>query len=74
MKLKNDGSNINEFLYQIESFGFLPLWEDFQNECINGFSYESLSNWQDRFKQLGLSFDYGLDAEPYDFELLTLNN
>lgn len=70
LKLEYDGSNLDEFQYKIESFGFLPLWDEFQNEVANGCGYESLQKWQERFKPLGLSFDYGLDADPYEFELL----
>ena len=70
MKLHNDFSNIKEFEKEIQSKGFLEVWEQFQDESANGFSYDELIKWQETFKPLGLTFDYGLDAECYDFEII----
>jgi len=69
MKLNDDFTNIEEFEKEIESKGFLELWEQFQDEGANGFDYPDLANWQEKFKPHGLTFDYGLDAESYDFEI-----
>ena len=49
--------------------GFFELWEQFQEEGYNGLDYPDLANWQEKFKPYGLTFDYGLDAEPFDFEI-----
>lgn len=69
MKLHDDFTNIEEFEKEIESKGFLELWEQFQDEGANGFGYDELQKWQKVFKPHGLTFDYGLDAESYDFEI-----
>jgi hypothetical protein len=69
MKLRDDFTNIEEFETEIENKGFLELWEQFQDDGANGMDYEDLRNWQEKFKPLGLTFDYGLDAESFDFEI-----
>lgn len=69
MKLQDDFSNIEEFETEIKSKGFFELWERFQDEGANGFDYADLRKWQEIFKPFGLTFDYGLDADSYDFEL-----
>jgi hypothetical protein len=69
MKLHDDFTNIEEFETEIENKGFLELWEQFQDDGANGMDYEDLRNWQEKFKPLGLTFDYGLDAESFDFEI-----
>jgi hypothetical protein len=69
MKLDSDFSNLDEFEIEINNRGFLDLWNQFQNETSNGISYAKLIRWQDKFLPRGLNFDFGLDAEPYDFEL-----
>jgi hypothetical protein len=70
MKLAYSGENLDEFEIAINDRGFLDLWNKFQNEASNGISYENLIVWQDIFKPLGLTFDFGLDADPLDFELI----
>ena len=69
MKLYDDFSNIQEFETEIENKGFLDLWEQFQKEAEDKFDYPDLKRWQEIFKPYGLTFDYGLDAESFDFEI-----
>ncbi len=69
MILNDDFTNIQEFEIEIENKGFLELWQKFQTKGANGFTYKQLSNWQEKFELFGLTFDYGLDSEPYDFEI-----
>jgi len=69
MKLHDDFTNIEEFENEIKKKGFFELWEQFQEEGLNGLDYPDLANWQEKFKPFGLTFDYSLDAEPFDFEI-----
>ncbi len=69
MKVDDDFSNMEEFENEIKSKGFFNLWEQFQEEGLNGLDYTDLANWQEKFKPFGLTFDYSLDAEPFDFEI-----
>lgn len=69
IKVNDDFSNIEEFEMEIENKGFLNLWKQFQEEGQNGLDYPDLNRWQETFKPFGLTFDYSLDAEPFDFEI-----
>lgn len=69
MKLNDDFSNLEAFEKEIELKGFLVLWNKFQDQGANGHSYKGLKKWQAKFEPYGLIFDFGLDADPYDFEL-----
>ena len=69
MILDDDFTNIQEFENEIENKGFLKLWQKFQTKGANGFTYKQLSDWQEKFAPFGLTFDYGLDSDPYDFEI-----
>lgn len=69
MKVNDDFSNMEEFENEIKKKGFFELWEQFQEEGLNGLDYPDLANWQEKFKPFGLTFDYSLDAEPFDFEI-----
>jgi len=69
MKLQDDFTNIEEFETEIKNKGIFNLWEQFQEEGLNGLDYPDLANWQEKFKPYGLTFDYSLDAEPFDFEI-----
>ncbi len=69
MKLYDDFSNIQEFEYEIENIGFLELWGQFQEQASNGIDYEQINIWQEKFKPFGLTFDFGLDCEPFNFEI-----
>lgn len=71
MKINDDFSNLEAFEKEIELKGFLVLWNEFQEQGANGHSYEGLKKWQAKFEPYGLTFDFGLDADPYDFELKT---
>ena len=35
----------------------------------NGLCYPDLAKWQEKFKPYELTFDYSLDAEPFEFEI-----
>jgi hypothetical protein len=70
MKLKNDFSNIEQFDSIIKSKGFFNLWERFQSDGYDGLDYQELANWQDKFKPLGLTFDYSLDSQPFNFKIV----
>jgi hypothetical protein len=69
MILNDDFTNIEQFENEIEKRGFLDLWQSFQTDSENGFDYKQLSDWQEKFAPFGLTFDYSLDAEPFDFEI-----
>ena len=40
--------------------------ESYEQQAIDGFSYEDLANLQNGIEALGYTFDYYLDAEPYN--------
>lgn len=69
MILNDDFTNIQEFENEIEKRCFLDLWQSFQTDGENGFDYKQLSDWQEKFAPFGLTFDYSLDAEPFDFKI-----
>ena len=69
MILNDDFTNIQEFENEIKTKGFFDLWERFQSDGENGLDYSELNAWQEKFKPFGLIFDYGLDADPFDFEI-----
>ena len=68
--LKDDFSNLEEFEQMIKDKGFFDLWERFQNEVSTGLDYEDLADWLKRLELFGLTFNYGLDAEPFEFKLI----
>lgn len=68
IKLNDDFSNLAEFEGAMNET-LKQLWDEFQAEAIEGFEYSSLANWTNVFKAHGLTFEYYLDAEPYDFAL-----
>jgi hypothetical protein len=69
MILNDDFTNIEQFENEIEKRGFLDLWQSFQTDSENGFDYKQLSDWQEKFAPFGLTFDYGLDTETFDFQI-----
>ena len=69
MKLNDNFDNIEAFEAIIEQKGFINLWNQFQKEAIDGFSYERLKIWTEAFEFFGLTFDYYLTAIPFDFEI-----
>ena len=42
------------------------LIEEFQSEYIDGADYNDLDKVREEFEKIGFTFDYGLDAEPYN--------
>jgi hypothetical protein len=69
MILNDDFTNIEQFENEIKNKDFFNLWQRFQTDGENGFDYKQLSDWQEKFAPFGLTFDYSLDAEPFDFEI-----
>jgi hypothetical protein len=69
MRLNDDFTNIEQFENEIKNKDFFNLWVRFQTDGENGFDYKQLSDWQEKFAPFGLTFDYSLDAEPFDFEI-----
>jgi hypothetical protein len=69
MILNDDFTNIQEFENEIKNKDFFNLWQRFQTDGENGFDYKQLSDWQEKFAPFGLTFDYSLDAETFDFEI-----
>jgi hypothetical protein len=69
MILNDDFTNIEQFENEIKNKDFFNLWQRFQTDGENGFDYKQLSDWQEKFAPFGLTFDYWLDAEPFDFEI-----
>jgi hypothetical protein len=69
MILNDDFTNIEQFENEIKNKDFFNLWLRFQTDGENGFDYKQLSDWQEKFAPFGLTFDYSLDAEPFDFEI-----
>jgi hypothetical protein len=69
MILNDDFTNIQEFENEIKNKDFFNLWLNFQTDGENGFNYKQLSDWQEKFAPFGLTFDYSLDAEPFDFKI-----
>ena len=69
MILNDDFTNIQEFENEIKNKGFFALWQRFLADFENGFDYSYLNAWQEKFAPFGLTFDYSLDADPFDFEI-----
>lgn len=69
MILKDNFSNYEEFTNSM-SLELAELWEEFQQQAENGFSYTQLNDWLQTFEPYGLIFSYDLDAEPYEFQLI----
>jgi hypothetical protein len=69
MRLNDDFTNIEQFENEIKNKDFFNLWLRFQTDGENGFDYKQLSDWQEKFAPFGLTFDYSLDSEPFDFEI-----
>ena len=69
MILNDDFTNIQEFENEIKNKDFFNLWQRFQSDGEEGFDYKQLSDWQEKFAPFGLTFDYSLDAEPFDFKI-----
>ena len=67
IKLKNDWSNLEDFQNHMPE-ELQELWEDFTS-LGDDVDYIILKNWQDLFKPHGLTFDFYLDASPFDFKL-----
>lgn len=40
--------------------------ESYEQQAIEGFSYEDLANLQNAVEALGYTFEYYLDAEPFN--------
>lgn len=47
----------------------LNKWE--QYEIVNGLSYKELDQFLKELKPLGYSFEYGLDAIPYELKKIS---
>lgn len=71
IKLKHDFSNLEEFESAMNEEQKI-IWDVFQNECANGLSYENLTKWQNMLEPYKISFDYYLNAEPYNFKLTSI--
>lgn len=68
--LKHDGSNYDEFINSM-SKEVGQLFEQIENQSLNGFDYKQLASYLNSFNLLGWTFEYYLDAEPYDFRPMT---
>lgn len=73
IKLNDDFSNLAEF-EAVMSEDLKVLWDEFQEASANGFDYEDLKQWQRNFEPFGLSFDFGLDADGFDYVLADMNS
>lgn len=67
MKLNNDGSNYDDFVAELPP-EVLSIFRQMETDAIDGFNYEQLAEYSQRLEKYGLTFDYYLDAEPFDFE------
>ena len=38
---------------------------DYEEECSDGFTYEKCKEMLERCEEVGYTFDYGLDAQPF---------
>lgn len=70
--LEEEYGNIQEFKNQMSS-ALKKDWIKFENE-LEDIDYKRLNFWQDKFKQYSLFFDFGLDAQPYDFKIKRKKN
>jgi len=69
----NDGhDNIAEFLEAMHPIA-KTYFEEIMVKSEEGFEYSELKEFQERVKKYGLSFDYGLDAEPMEFKTINFN-
>ena len=67
MKLDDDYTNFDEFEENMSEELF-TLWLEFQEAGSDGLDYPELIYWQKKFEPYGLTFDFSLDAEPFDLE------
>lgn len=73
MQLKDDFSNLEQFEEALTGSAQIK-WAEFQEEANAGFSYSSLTYWEKELLKHGISFEWGLDAEPYNFEIKQQSN
>jgi hypothetical protein len=71
--LLEDNSNIEEFTNNLPN-KLKDVFADLENECINGLDYSDLKNYLEIFEKYGYTFEYGLDAEPFDFKMKLNDN
>ena len=45
------------------------LWDEFEKDSEEGLNYEQLAGWQKVLEPYGITFEYSLDAVPYDITL-----
>lgn len=71
ISLKDDSSNLYQFELAIANKGSnaFQAWIDFQLASSKGFDYKHLSTWEILLKAYGITFEYGLDAEPHSFKI-----
>lgn len=65
--LKMDGSNYEEFIASLPDKA-KGVMERIEAVCSDGASYEELRNLLKEFEECGYTFDYYLDAEPFEFK------
>ena len=66
--LKHDGSNYDEFIEAMPREA-QAIMQEMETKSIDGITdYSELKEFQIRLEKLGYTFDYSLDAEPYEFK------
>ena len=68
--LKDDFSNYDKFVNSMPN-EVRAVFEQMSNASGNGFDYNQLASYLNSFNLLGWTFEYYLDAEPYDFRPMT---
>ena len=69
MELNSDFSNLSQFEASM-SKELLYYWDMFQISLSEGLIYDEIQIHLDVLKPMGLTFEYGLDSEPYNYKLI----
>lgn len=57
--------NFDEF-YKVLPTKTKLLWDEFEKDSEEGLNYEQLAGWQKVLEPHGITFEFSLDAMPYD--------
>lgn len=70
-RLDMDGSNYDEF-YNNLPVELQSTMQRLETDSLDGFTYDQLGDYLKEFELYGYTFEYYLDAEPYDFRTVDL--
>jgi predicted nucleotide-binding protein (sugar kinase/HSP70/actin superfamily) len=56
--------------YENQPPALAKICESWNNKMENGLNYENCKKFKKEVENIGFTFDYGLDAQPYDLKPL----